>query len=76
MIVWSFQERKMLYRLSEHDHCVAVVAFSHDDRLLCTGGDSEDQKMLVWDMSNGCIVAFVQRHPIPTSVVSWGGFVR
>lgn len=66
----------MLYRLSEHDHGVAFVAFSHDDRLLCSGGVPEDGKILVWDMSNGCIVAIVQHDPVPTTVAIWGGMVR
>lgn len=76
VIVWNFQDRTRLYRLSEHDHGVAFVAFSHDDRLLCSGGAPEDRKILVWDMSNGCIVAIVQHDPVPTTVAAWGGMVR
>lgn len=76
MIVWSFQERSLLYRLAEHDHGVAFVDFSHDDRLLLSGGVPEDRKILIWDMSNGCIVAIVQHEPVPTTVAAWGGMVR
>lgn len=76
VIVWSFQERSLLFRLSEHDHGVAFVDFSHDDRLLLSGGVPEDRKILIWDMSNGCIVSIVQHDPVPTTVAAWGGMVR
>lgn len=76
VIVWSFQERSLVFRLSEHDHGVAFVDFSHDDRLLLSGGVPEDRKILIWDMSNGCIVAIVQHDPVPTTVAAWGGMVR
>lgn len=66
----------MLFRLSEHDHGVAFVDFSHDDRLLLSGGVPEDRKILIWDMSNGCIVGIVQHEPVPTTVAAWGGMVR
>lgn len=76
VIVWSFEERSILFRLSEHDHGVAFVDFSNDDRLLCSGGGPEDKKILVWDMSNGCIVAVAQQDPAPITVAAWGGMVR
>ncbi|CAN0556559.1 unnamed protein product, partial [Ectocarpus sp. 8 AP-2014] len=76
VIVWSFQDRALLFRLAEHDHGVAFVDFSHDDRLLLSGGVPEDRKILIWDMSNGCIVSIVQHDPAPTTVVAWGGMVR
>lgn len=76
VIVWSFDKRELLYRLSEHDHGVTFVAFSHDDRLLCSGGVPEDRKIMVWDTSNGCIVAIVQHDPVPTTVAAWGGFAK
>lgn len=76
VIVWDFDKRTAVYRLSEHDHGVAVVEFSHDDRLLCSCGVAEDRKILIWDMSNGCIVAVAQHNPAPTTLVAWGGMVR
>lgn len=74
--MWSFQDRALLFRLAEHDHGVAFVDFSHDDRLLLSGGVPEDRKILIWDMSNGCIVSIVQHDPAPTTVAAWGGMVR
>lgn len=76
VIVWSFETGAILFRLSEHDHGVAFVDFSHDDRLLCSGGGPEDKKILVWDMSNGCIVAIAQQDPASITVAAWGGMVR
>ncbi|CAM9354076.1 unnamed protein product, partial [Ectocarpus sp. 4 AP-2014] len=76
VIVWSFQDRALLFRLAEHDHGVAFVDFSHDDRLLLSGGVPEDRKILIWDMSNGCIVSIVQHDPAPTTIAAWGGMVR
>lgn len=55
---------------------MAFVDFSHDDRLLLSGGVPEDRKILIWDMSNGCIVSIVQHDPAPTTVAAWGGMVR
>ena len=76
VLVWSFEERSILFRLSEHDHGVVFVDFSHDDRLLCSGGGPEDKKILVWDMSNGCIVAIAHQDPASFTVAAWGGMVR
>ncbi|CAM9394376.1 unnamed protein product [Discosporangium mesarthrocarpum] len=75
-IIWSFEDRAILYRLAEHDHGVALVAFSEDDRLLCTIGAPEDRKIMIWDVSNGCIVTIAQHDPVPTTVAAWGGMVR
>lgn len=43
--------------------------------MLCSGGVPDDRKVLVWDMSNGYIVAIVQHDPVPTTA-AWGGMVR
>eukprot|EP00953_Heterococcus_sp_UTEX-ZZ885_P004729 3038-Heterococcus_DN1.PRE.1 len=77
-IVWEFEARKELYRLSEHDHGIQTLAFSDDEALLCTAGIPEDGRLLVWDMSTGAIVAIVQQHacPAPVQYMAWGGMVR
>jgi len=74
--VWDFESRELLYRLSEHDHGVSACAFSHDDKLLATAGAAADNKILVWDMSNGYIVTIAQCVPSPCTHIVWGGFVR
>ena len=32
VLVWDFALGKVLFKLSEHDHEVALLKFSHDDR--------------------------------------------
>ena len=76
VIVWDFESRKMLFRLSEHDHGVKCLAFSDDEILLCTVGIDSDNKMIVWDLSNGYIVCSSKASPSPTVCISWGGMVK
>lgn len=38
VIVWDFEEKRLLYRMQSHDAGVAVVAFSHDEKLLLSVG--------------------------------------
>ncbi|KAH8045210.1 WD repeat-containing protein [Aureococcus anophagefferens] len=75
-IVWDYERKSLLFRLSEHDHAVSALAFSHDELLLCTVGNVDDGKLLVWDMANGCIVDDGVQEPSPTVCVAWGGFVK
>jgi cilia- and flagella-associated protein 52 len=76
-IVWDFEGRRLLFRLSEHDYGVVAVAFSHDDKLLATVGHEADNKVLVWDMSNGYIVSVASPAiPSPCTSVCWGGMFR
>ena len=56
------------------------MAFSHDDRLLISTGNTLDGKMFIWNMANGHIVA---QMPLVPSVfaeaprcVAWGGMVK
>jgi WD40 repeat protein len=76
VLVWDFETKKMLFRLSEHDYGVKCVAFSDDELLLCTVGIDSDKKMIVWDLSNGYIVCSNKMNPQPTNCVSWGGMVK
>jgi len=55
---------------------VSFVAFSHDDVLLFSAGNSMDKKIFIWDTSNGFIVAKHSILPDPLSCVRWGGFVK
>lgn len=80
VIVWDLARRCELYRLQEHDAKIdggiSNAAFSEDGRFLLTVGlVPEDKKMVVWDMSSGCIVASVERG-VPTACVAFGGRVK
>ena len=57
IVVWNYAQKQAIYRLSEHDHEVTHLAFSHDDRLLLSTGNQLDGKMFIWNMANGHIVA-------------------
>nr|CCA14717.1 cleavage induced conserved hypothetical protein [Albugo laibachii Nc14] len=61
VLVWDFMKQKLLYRLCEHDHGVAALAFSEDDRLLCSVGNEEDARLFVWDLRTGNICATQQK---------------
>jgi len=73
VIVWDFESRSLLYRFNVHDHGVADLAFSEDERLLATVGDVVDKQIFVWDMSNGMVVANKYASPDPTDHISFGG---
>jgi len=76
VVVWDFESKSLLYRLSEHDHGISSVAFSHDEKLLCTVGYATDNKIFIWDMSNGHIVTVSNANPSPCITAVWGGMVR
>lgn len=76
VIVWDFESRSLLYRFTVHEHGVADVAFSHDERLLASVGDVVDKQIFIWDMSNGMVVANKYSNPDPTDHITWGGFEK
>jgi WD40 repeat protein len=57
IVIWDFAAKKAAFRLSEHDHEVAVLDFSHDDKLLVSAGNQLDGKMFIWDTASGNIVS-------------------
>jgi WD40 repeat protein len=76
VIVWDFATRSLLFRLSEHDNGITTVAFSDDELLLCTVGN--DNKLIVWDLSNGYIVvsSALPSNAVPCRCLAWGGMVK
>ena len=48
----------MKYNLCDYKK-VAIVEFSHDDRLLLSCGNPMDKRIFIWDTSNGYIVGSV-----------------
>jgi len=63
ILIWDYDSKKPVYRLSEHDYEVACISFSHDDLLLLTTGNHLDGKLFIWDASNGYIVSSMQIIP-------------
>lgn len=76
VFVWDFATREIIYCFEEHDHKVQNVAFSDDEKLLVTLGCPEDNKLIVWDMSSGNIVASSGKMPVGTTCIAHGGFMR
>ena len=78
VVVWAYgdaEQKSAMYRLSEHDHGVACLAFSQDERLLVTIGVKDDGKMFVWDMTTGNIVGTAKAPP-DTRCVAFGGMYK
>ena len=75
-ILWCYEKKELKFRFSEHDHEVVALAFSHDGLLLCTAGGVDDGKLMIWDVTTGCIVTTAHLDPNPTTCISWGGHVK
>lgn len=39
IVLWDYATKRAMFRLSEHDHEVTHLDFSHDDRLLISAGN-------------------------------------
>ncbi|ETM38661.1 hypothetical protein L914_15104 [Phytophthora nicotianae] len=77
ILVWDYSARRLVFRLSEHDGGVAALAFSHDERLLCSVGIPEDgPRLYVWDVLTGNICATHQKMSNIVSAAAFGGMAR
>ena len=78
--MWDYQQKRAIFRLSEHDHEVSHVDFSNDDKLLVSTGNQLDGKMFIWNCQNGHIVSSVNVIPSIFSeapkFIRWGGRVK
>lgn len=76
ILVWDYQTRRLLYRFEEHDHMIQDVDFSDDGKILASLGGADDGNLIVWDMSNGCIITSAAKLLPGTTCLSFAGFVR
>lgn len=77
VLVWDYAAKRLVFRLSEHDAGVAALAFSDDERLLCSIGVAEDgPRLYVWDLMTGNICATQQRLSSAVAAVAFGGMAR
>jgi cilia- and flagella-associated protein 52 len=74
VIVYDYSNQTLLYRFEEHDHGIQCLAFSEDSKLLASIG--MDNQLILWDLSNGCIVTTSSKLPPQTSCLSFLGFVK
>eukprot|EP00929_Paragymnodinium_shiwhaense_P087846 TRINITY_DN4799_c0_g1_i1.p1 TRINITY_DN4799_c0_g1~~TRINITY_DN4799_c0_g1_i1.p1 ORF type:complete len:623 (-),score=166.95 TRINITY_DN4799_c0_g1_i1:288-2156(-) len=56
VIVWDFDQRKEMYRLSLHKVAVTSLSFSQDEQFLATLGGQDDNSLVVWDVNTGSAV--------------------
>ena len=38
VVIWDYNTKRAIFRLSEHDYAVTNLAFAHDDKLLISTG--------------------------------------
>ena len=76
VLIWDYVRREVLFSFEEHDSSIKHVAFSHDERILASLGDKEDKKMILWDLSNGYIIAAKNNMPNGSTCICHGGFVK
>ncbi|KAG3120702.1 hypothetical protein PI124_g1432 [Phytophthora idaei] len=77
ILVWDYSARRLAFRLSEHDAGVAALAFSDDERLLCSVGIPEDgPRLYIWDVMTGNICATHQKMSNIVTAVAFGGMAR
>eukprot|EP01029_Cantina_marsupialis_P011760 TRINITY_DN2617_c0_g1_i1.p1 TRINITY_DN2617_c0_g1~~TRINITY_DN2617_c0_g1_i1.p1 ORF type:complete len:615 (-),score=172.48 TRINITY_DN2617_c0_g1_i1:90-1934(-) len=74
-VVWDYETRTPIYRLSEHDYHIRCVSFSEDERLLLTCGGDKDNKLFIWDMATGHVVSSAPLQPTPVNCCAMGGFI-
>ena len=72
VVVWDWESRELVYRMQEHDHGVMHVSITEDERFLLTVGVTGDNKMVVWDLTTGCIVSN-RPNMEKTTCACWGG---
>lgn len=80
VVVWDYNSKRAIFRLSEHDYEVTLVSFSSDDRLLLSCGNTLDGKLFIWNTGNGHIVSSLAIIPsvfseAPRCLV-WGGYAK
>lgn len=76
VVVYDYHEKRVLYRCEEHDHSIQTVSFSQDEKIMVTVGSAEDNNMIFWDLSNGCIIVSTNKLPLHTKCASFMGFVK
>ncbi|KAF1326322.1 Nuclear protein export factor, partial [Globisporangium splendens] len=76
VLAWDYPSKRFQFRLLEHDHGIAALAFSDDERLLCSIGVPEDSRLYIWDVATGNICATQQKLSAVVTAVTFGGMAR
>lgn len=79
-MIWDYETKRAIFRLSEHDNAVQCLEFTHDDRILISVGSSHDGKMFLWDTATGYIISSKVVSPTLTAespvAVCSGGMIK
>ena len=76
VVLWDYRSGKELARFEEHDHGVASLAFSHDDRYLISCGNARDARLFVYDTTNQTVVTWHTLESHPTACFINGGYIK
>lgn len=56
VIIWDFDQRQEIHRLSLHKVAVTSLSFSSDETYLATLGGQDDNSLVVWDVASGTAI--------------------
>lgn len=56
VIIWDFNQRRELHRLSLHKVAVTSLSFSNNEMYLATLGGQDDNSLVVWEVERGLAV--------------------
>lgn len=56
VIIWDFENRREIHRLSLHKVAVASLSFSFNEMYLATLGGQDDNSLVVWDVESGTAI--------------------
>ena len=62
VILWDFNTKAQLHRLSLHKGTVNAIAFSHSDKYVVTLGGRDDSQIIIWDVVSGVALANAVSH--------------
>jgi len=73
IVVWEYESRKPVYRLSGVTGTVTALKFSDDDRFLAAIGEGNmnGNDFAIWDMQNGSVAQYV-KCPKAATAMCWG----
>lgn len=76
VLVWDVFKNELVYHFSEHDVGVRALAFSDDERLLCSVGAEKDEKLIFYDLYTGYMIAMCSAANQPVDSLIFGGKVK
>ncbi|KAL1517593.1 hypothetical protein ABEB36_001334 [Hypothenemus hampei] len=60
IIIWDFEQQKLLHQYEHHKVRVEALVFSHDERFLISLGGRDCGSVVIWDMTEGQVICGAQ----------------